>query len=108
MSADSSSTPNNWVSWFNNRESAEKINKSNQEKLFSTFDASILKSDCIEAISTHIETVYLMKENFGTKRVNLFHHLIVVGGTLYDSSTKEYGFIQGLGEKNISKHDTRC
>ena len=28
----------------------------------------------------------------------MFHHLTAVGGTIYDTTSKEYGFIQNLGE----------
>jgi hypothetical protein len=81
-----------------NRESAKIINQSNQEKLFSTFNLTVSKSNCIEAITQHEETVFLYKVNFGTSRVNIFHHLMSVGGTIYDVTQKEYGFIQGIGK----------
>ena len=86
-----------WLSWFNSRDSFSVINKANQEKLFATFNFSISKSDCIESISAHEETAFLQKSNFGSKKINLFHHLLSVGGTVYDSSSKVYGCIQGAG-----------
>lgn len=97
MSSNTSSSNNTWLAWFQSRESASLIDKSNQEKLFSTFQSTVSESECIDAILKHEETAYLQKVSFGEGRVNLFHHLIAVGGTIYDASTKEYGFIQGLG-----------
>ena len=37
-----------WLDWFVVRESREVINKSNQEKLFETFNATVSKIDCIK------------------------------------------------------------
>ena len=31
------------------------------------------------------------------RKINIFHHLIKVGDTLYDQNAKEFGFIQGFG-----------
>ena len=31
------------------------------------------------------------------RKINIFHHLIKVGDTLYDQNSKEFGFIQGFG-----------
>ena len=78
------------------------INKSNQEKLFSTFDSSVSKSNCIDSILTHSDTVYLHKVNFGAKMIGVFHHLVATGGTIYDSNSKQYGFIQGVGKHTVS------
>ena len=88
-----------WLSWFDLRESTSVINKSSQEKLFKTFATSKLSVKCIKSIVAHEETVFLHKMNFGLKKVSIFHHLIVTGGTAYDSSPKEYGFIQGDNNK---------
>ena len=85
-----------WISWFQGRESASAINKAHQEQLFKTFDASVSETDCLLEILKHEETVYIHKVNFGSGNVALFHHLVEVGGTLYDSGSKDYGFIQGL------------
>jgi hypothetical protein len=87
-----------WQDWFNSRGSGKIINKSNQEKLFSTFNLTISKLDCIKAIIQHEETVFLYKVNFGTNKVNMFHHLMSVGGTIYNTSPKDYGFIEGIGK----------
>ena len=91
-----------WLSWFDSRESAELINKSNQAELFTQFDTSVSKSDCIASIVNHPETIYIHKECFGSKTVSLFHHLLSCGGTLYDSSSKSYGFIKGVGKPTAS------
>ena len=91
-----------WSSWFNSRDSATYINKQHLGELFSTFDFKISKSECIEALSNHPETVFAFKANFGVNRVGLFHHFVGFGGTLYDSSTKQFGFIQGLGKSTAT------
>ena len=38
-----------WLSWFDSRISADVINKSNQEALFTTFNSSVGEDQCIEA-----------------------------------------------------------
>lgn len=87
----------NWISWFKEKPSTLVINKTHQEKLFKTFDATVANESIAEAIMQHEETAFLHKINFGTNKVSVFHHLISTGGTIYDEGTKEYGFIQGLG-----------
>ena len=87
-----------WLAWFQSRDSAIVINQKQQETLFKTFDASIDDDEFVSQLHQHNETVFLHKVNFGNSRITMFHHLTVSGGTLYDSGTKEYGLIQGLGE----------
>ena len=101
-SSETASRSTDWISWFDSRESAELINKSNQEKLFETFAASVSKSNCVYSILKHHETIYLHKVNFGSTTIGLFHHLVSVGGTLYDSNSTSYGFIQGVGKHAAS------
>ena len=96
-------TADNWTEWFKSRPSSSMIDKENQERLFSNVDASVSKSNCLDAILTHEETVFLHKVNFGEKKVVLFHHLVVVGDTAYDSATKEFGMIQGIGKGTATK-----
>ena len=87
-----------WFDWFQSRESVTRINQSNQETLFDTFNATVSKIDCIEAVLKHNETAYIHKASFGEGSINIFHHLHAVGGTIYDPNGKEYGFIQGIGK----------
>ena len=94
----SSTASRAWLTWFNSRESAEVINKKNQEKLFSTFNCEISKSDCIDSLLNHHGSIFLYKVNFGEKKVDLFHHLVSVGGTIYDNESKQFGFVQGVGD----------
>ena len=91
-----------WLTWFNNRDSATIINKSNQERLFKTFDASVTSDDLIANMEQHEEACFLHKVNFGNKRVTIFHHLTSSGGAIYDENAKEYGFIQGIGIDNTA------
>ena len=98
MSISRNETDITWLEWFTTRSSAEAINKQHQEKLFSKFNASISKSECIESLIKHHETAFINKSNFGSKRINLFHHVETVGGTIYDENEKEFGMIQGLGK----------
>jgi hypothetical protein len=87
-----------WCDWFKSRESAKLIDQSNQERLFSTFNSTVSTNDCIEAVLSHNETVFLSKASFGVGKVSVFHHLTAVGGTIYNTNSKTYGFIQGLGK----------
>ena len=78
----------NWISWFKEKPSTLVINKTRQEKLFKTFDATVANESIAEAIMQHEETSFLHKINFGTKKVSVFHHLISTGETIYDEGTK--------------------
>ena len=84
-----------WGEWFQSRESAEIINKVAQEQLFAAFNASVTAEECKRALLDHQESAFLMVENFGTKRVAIFHHFAQQGGTVYNADT-HYGMIQGL------------
>ena len=97
--ADTSSNKSteSWLDWFVGRESSEVINKSNQQKLFETFNANVLKIDCIKAIVQFQETAHLQRASFGVRKINIFHHLIEVGDTLYDQNEEEFGCIQCFG-----------
>jgi hypothetical protein len=93
--------PSSWTEWFKTRKSGQDIDKSNQEALFETFNSTVSKSTCIDAVVNHDETAFLHAASFGQGNVAIFHHLIVVGRNIYDrNSTKEYGFIQGLGSES--------
>ena len=61
------------------------INRSNQDKRFETFNGN-----------KYQETAHLQRASFGVRKINIFHHLIEVGDTLYDQNEKEFGFIQGF------------
>ena len=91
-----------WLTWFHTRDSSIAINKSSQEQLLTTFDSSVDPPTVIETILKHEETVYLHKVLLGTRRITMFHNLIEMGGTLYDTGDKEYGFIQGIGDTTAS------
>jgi hypothetical protein len=88
-----------WTEWFQSRESGKEIDMSNQETLFNTFNSTVSKSNCIEAVVNHDETAFLHTASFGRGNVAVFHHLTVVGQNIYNrNGTIEYGFIQGLGK----------
>ena len=70
------------------RESSEGINKTNQEKLFETFNATVSKIDCIKAMVHYQATAHLQQASFGVMEINIFHHHIEVGDTLYDQNAK--------------------
>ena len=92
----------NWLQWFQQRKSATIINQSNQEQLFKTFDASVPSESMLATVMKHDEVTFLHKVNFGSKKVVIFHHLKETGGTLYDTSEKELGFIQGVHDNTSS------
>ena len=91
-----SSTAKHWGQWFKSKESATTINKAHQETLLLTFDHSKTKDQALEAVLKHEEVTFLHKIMIGSKQVAMFHHLIEVGGTIYDAGSKEYGFIQDV------------
>ena len=85
-----------WLKWFSSIPSTSIINQSQQERLFKTFDATVSNDTILDIVIQHKETTFLQKVNFAASRVTIFHHLVASGGTIYDSSTKEFGFMQGL------------
>ena len=99
---DLSSNHSDWMSWFNSRISSEVVNKRNQEALFVLFEAEKSDDKIIENLLSHQETVFLQKVAVGSNRVAIFHHLLSIGGNLYDSGAKEFGFFQGVGESNTT------
>ena len=86
-----------WKDWLNSRESAVSINQGHQERLFEIFNHSISTEKCRSELEGHGETVFLFRQSFGDRRVNLFHHMKKVGGTLYVAK-EDFGFIQGVEE----------
>ena len=83
-----------WTKWFNSRESSTFVNKQAQEELFQAFNASVDSVECKKKLINHQEVLFLFKETFG-QRMNIFHHVIELGGTVYDNKA-ETGFIQGV------------
>ena len=99
MSIQASSTTKykSWKTWFNSRESATIINQANQERLFQIFNSTVSNEKCKNEVEGHEETVFLYKQSFGEHRINIFHHMKVIGGNLY-SPREEFGFVQGIDE----------
>ena len=84
----------NWIKWFESRKSAEFVNKEAQAELFAAFNASIEEEDCKKKLFDHQEVLFLFRETFGNK-MNVFHHIIEIGGTIYDN-TVDVGLIKGV------------
>lgn len=84
----------NWTKWFDSRDSSTFVNKQAQEELFQAFSASVDLVDCKKKLIDHQEVLFLFKETF-ENRMNVFHHVVELGGTVYDN-TVEMGFIQGI------------
>ena len=84
----------NWIAWFESRDSSNFVNKQAQEELFQAFNASINTVDCKKKLLDHQEVLFLFKETFGD-RLNVFHHVTQVGGTVYDKDI-HFGLIQGV------------
>ena len=89
-----------WLGWLAGREISEVINKSNQEKRFENFNATVSKIECIKAMIHYQERTHLQQTSFGVRYIDIFHHLIEVGDNLYDQNKKYFGFIQGFGISN--------
>ena len=51
--------------------------------IFEAFDSSKTEEEMKVAFLWHQEIVFLYMQNFGTNKVNIFHHLSVVGGNFY-------------------------
>ena len=63
-----------WLNLFVGRESSEVINKSNQEKLFETFNATVSKIDCIKSmVLNHCFYIvdFLKQSNWKIQKVSL-------------------------------------
>ena len=88
-----------WKAWFQARERAISINKSNQERLFRIFDSEISNEKCRSELELHDETAFLFRQNFGPNRLGIFHHMKTLGGNIYVEK-EEHGFIQGVGEES--------
>ena len=84
----------NWTAWFESRESSDFVNKQAQEELFQAFNSSVDENDCKTKLVDHQEVLFLFKETFGN-RLNVFHHVNQIGGTVYDRSI-HVGMIQGV------------
>ena len=83
-----------WSKWFDSKESSDFVNKQAQEELFQAFNASIDSNECKKKLIDHQEVLFLFKETFGNT-LNVFHHAIELGGTVYDNNV-EFGIIQGI------------
>jgi hypothetical protein len=88
------STKDSWIDWFNLRQSADFVNKQAQEELFRAFNATQDADECRRTLHDHQEVMFLFKETF-EDQMNVFHHVIGLGGTVYDNQM-EFGFIQGV------------
>ncbi len=53
--------------------------------------------ECKRLFIAHNETAFLFLDNFGNKKVNIFHHVTEVSGTIYNQLSGT-GFIQGIDE----------
>mmetsp|Transcript_12947 Transcript_12947/g.15812 ORF Transcript_12947/g.15812 Transcript_12947/m.15812 type:complete len:175 (+) Transcript_12947:268-792(+) len=89
-----------WNKWSDALPSSNKINQKLQEQLFQAFKGDITADDCKKKLSDYQETMFLYKETFG-KRLNIFHHVQHIGGTVYDS-TIHTGFIQGTTKEEAN------
>ena len=98
-----STTSKNWVEWFDSRESSEFVNKQAQEELFQAFNASIDEIECKKKVLDHQEVLFLFKETFN-QRLNVFHHVTQIGGTVYDRNI-HFGMIQGV-DKDLATSTT--
>ena len=86
-----------WIKWYESKDISTSIDKKGQEELFIAFNLSISKEDCKKKLIDHQESLFLFKEIFGNK-LNMFHHVRVEGGTVYDS-TVHTSFMQGVDKE---------
>ena len=88
-------TPNSWLEWFLTHEDTESINRSSKKAIFEAFNATKTEDDMKAALLRHQETVFIFKQNFGINRLNVFHHLAVIGGNFHNKK-EHFGVIQGI------------
>ena len=89
--------PNSWLEWILTRENAEEINRSSKQDLFEAFDTSKTEDEMKSALIRNPELVFMFKQNFGTNKINVFHHLSIVGGNFFNKQ-EHVGMIQGVDE----------
>ena len=90
-----------WTDYFNAVPSSTYINKGCMKSLFKTFDATVSENEALNQVEKHSETVFLARLSLRSG-LNLFHHFIQVGGTVY-SDDKEAGFFLGLNKSTTAK-----
>ena len=49
----------NWIKWFDSRDSSTFVNKQAQEELFQAFNASVNLVDCKKKLIDHQEVLFL-------------------------------------------------
>ena len=86
-----------WERWLLSRENAKIIDKSCQEKLFKSFNASIPKESIENKLKEYDELTFLFRQSVGQHKVGIFHHLLCVGGNLIVDK-KDFAFIEGVEE----------
>ena len=90
----------NWIKWFESRESVDLVNNEAQEELFAAFNLSIEEDECKKKLIDHQEVLFLFKEIFGNK-INVFHHIIEIGGTVYDNKV-DFCLIEGVDKESAT------
>ena len=94
-------TLSDWTEYFDALPSSTIINKGCMKNLFKTFDANVTKEEVMNRVEKHNETVFLARLSLRSG-LNVFHHFIQVGGTVY-SGDKEAGFFVGLHKSTAAK-----
>lgn len=86
-------TNKTWRTWMLSQESADIINKSQQESLFKTFDFTVPNDEVVPTLERNTDTAFLFCQDALT--ANIFHHVTTVGGTIAVPK-KITGFIVGV------------
>ena len=95
-----SQKPKTWKEWFVTNSSNDIIDVGNKGKLFEEFNQGIDARECKRRLIEHDESLFLFKQNFGS-RINTFHHLSKIGGNFYNQ-TEIFGAIQGIDQDATS------
>ena len=90
-----------WEAWFASKDTNVIINQSKQSILFDHFNDKVSDDSILNNIENETNIFFLFRENFSGEKVNIFHHLNRVGGSVTDSEVS-YAFIQGLKENMTS------
>ena len=87
------------------QENAESINRSSKKALFEAFGTLKKKKNRTRnensIDSTFGNIVFQFKQNFGSNKLNIFHHLSVIGGNFFYNKQEQFCAIQGV-DKDVT------
>lgn len=86
-----------WKDWFLAKDSNTIINQAKQVLFFANCNSIIDKRDIACNLEKEENMVFLFHQNFGDRRVNIFHHFEQLGGMIMETNV-DPSFIQEVGQ----------